>query len=151
MKHFSTLLALLLCVATTSIAQNEVPASPVAGEGCPVDIERPFHHHHLPYGTDVLATFVNKTDKKISAVKFGVILYDDVGDPHEYVYYVSSSLSTKPGKKGRADGLLDSVTLLDGRKNDTRNGMQFYLIKALYSDGSSWVDEGAKKCVSPID
>jgi hypothetical protein len=133
-----TLLALLMM-------QDKAPAT------CPVEITAPRHHHHLPFGTDVTVSYTNKTSKTIKGAKFGIVLYDEAGDPHDYVYYVAGMWDTDPGKKGRGDALLQTVTLRDGQRKDSRNGMQFYLIKALFDDGTTWSDDGAKQCVSPID
>ena len=141
----------VLHLAAVMLAAPLISAQSPQATGCPVEIDRPRHHHHLPYGTDVTVRYQNKSDKKIKGIKFGVVFYDEAGDPHDYVGYVAGNWATDPGKNGRGDGWLQALELRDGRRNDSRNGMQFYVIKTLFADGTAWTDNGSKQCVSAID
>ena len=148
----------LSVVAPVTMAQDKAATSVTKPDiGCPIEYTAMLHSHAGQRSGVWLNTwYTNKTEKTISGSKFGVILYDEVGDPHDYVYSINSAQTVKPGKGGVSKADMPTVQLRDYWGKSLKDplhrvGVQLYAIKILFSDGTAWVDDGTKSCASFVD
>ena len=154
MKIKTTLLALALSVALPVVAQN-APAVPEAKteNKCPIQYKSLMHGKDKPIGSYVSFSFTNTSDKTISASKFGVVVFDSEGNRKDYIKTLGNTQEVKPGKGGKLSEET-SIEYKSGVKADDpqhRNGVQVYIVKMSFADGTSWIDDGSKACASTIE
>jgi len=154
LKTKIAILALALSAALPVVAQN-TPATPDAKpeNKCPIQYKSLIHGKEPGRGSYVSVSFTNTTDKTISASKFGVVVFDSVGHRSDYVKTLGSTQEVKPGKGGKLSEET-SIEYKSGARADDpqhRNGVQVYIVKMSFADGTSWVDDGSKSCASSIE
>jgi hypothetical protein len=112
------------------------------------------HGKDMRVGTYLTVTYTNTSDKTISGSRFGVVIYNEIGKPRDYERMLSNAQEIKPGKGGKLSEEMPTVEIKSGGRADDqqhRNTAQVYVMKMNFSDGTSWVDDGSKKCSSSIE
>ena len=136
------------------MAQNTV-ATPEAkpDNKCPIQYKSLMHGKDTAKGSYVNVSFTNTSDKTISSSKFGVVVYDSVGKRSDYERTIGNTQEVKPGKSGKLSEETTIEYKSGSRADDPqhRNSVQVYIVKMNFSDGTSWIDDGSKKCASPIE
>ena len=147
-------LALTLSAVLPVLAQTPAAAPDAKNDNkCPVEFKAMMHGKDSPKGSYVSVSFTNTSDKTIANSKFGVIVYDPVGHHTDYEKILLDKHEVKPGK---TDKLSEETTIemKSGFHADDpqhRNGVQVFLFKLNFADGTSWTDDGSKKCASTIE
>ena len=147
-------LALTLSAVLPVLAQSTVATPDAKNDNkCPVEFKAMMHGKDSVKGSYVSVSFTNTSDKTIAASKFGVVVFDSVGHHTDYERTIGNKQELKPGKTGK----LSEETTIDmksGYRADDpqhRNGVQVFLFKLNFTDGTSWTDDGSKKCASSIE
>ena len=154
MNNKIALLALTLSAVLPVVAQNSSATPDAKPENkCPIQYKGLIHGKEPGKGSYVSFSFTNLSSKTISASKFGVVVYDSVGHHSDYDRLIGNMQEVKPGKGGKVSEET-SIEYRSGARADDpqhRNGVQVYIMKMSFSDGTSWVDDGTKACASSIE
>lgn len=143
MKTPSTiLLTLALLCAVPCLALGK-PVNTSTSSACPIEIldaavVEPSVTGSIPSGYRVLVDFQNQSTKKIIGVSFGLDLMDAVGDWSSYPTNLLMEANLKPGKKNINNGW----PIAPGQAS----GGRIYVKKIAFEDGTTWEDDGTKKC-----
>jgi hypothetical protein len=146
--------ALALSTALPVVAQN-APVTPAAKPEikCPIQYKSLMHGKDTTKGSYVDFRFTNTSDKTISSSQFGIVVFDPTGHRKDYVRTVGNTQEVKPGKGGKISEETSIEVTGKVKADDPQhsNGVQVYIIKISFSDGTSWVDDGSKACVSTVE
>ena len=143
-------LALTLSAAMPVLAQSTAAAP---DNKCQIQFKSILHGKDSVKGSYVSLSYTNNSDKTISASKFGIVVYDSVGHHTDYEKTIGSTQEVKPGKVGKLSEETTIEYKSGSRADDPqhRNSLQVFAVKIAFSDGTSWIDDGSKKCASTIE
>lgn len=154
MKIRIALLALALSAALPVVAQNTV-ATPEAkpDNKCPLQYKSLMHGKDTPKGSYLSISYANTSNKTITSSTFGVVVFDAVGKRSDYNRTIGNAQEVKPGKGGKVSEETTIEYKSGSRADDPqhRNGVQVYIVKVSFTDGTSFIDDGSKSCASPIE
>ena len=154
MKTKIALLALALSAALPAVAQN-TPATPATkpDNKCPIQYKSLMHGKDTPKGSYVSFSYGNTSAKTIASSTFGVVFFDAEGKRSDYNRTIGNMQEVKPGKGGKVSEETTIEYKSGSRADDPqhRNGVQVYIVKLSFTDGTSWIDDGSKSCASPIE
>jgi hypothetical protein len=129
-------LTLVLCVSASSAA---------AASACPVATKIVRLYDQGSAGAKLVLRVENTSDKRLDAYKFRAILANQTGEEYDYLYDLGDNLVLKPGKSYLLRQSMPTVV----RDNLSRKSpIRVYLQRAVFGDGSVWLDDGTKSCVS---
>jgi hypothetical protein len=155
LKIKTALLAAALCAALPVVAQTSTATPEAQNKStCPIHYKSIVHGKDQRVGTYLTVTFTNTSDKTISLATFGVVIYNEAGKPHDYMKTFSTDQSIKPGKGGKISEEMPNEEIKSGGKADDpqhRNTAEAYVMSMKFTDGTKFVDDGSKKCASPIE
>ena len=152
MKTRIALLALALSAALPVVAQNATAAAKPENK-CPIQYKSLMHGKDTAKGSYVSFSFGNTSAKTIASSTFGVVFFDAEGKRSDYNRTISNTQEVKPGKGGKVSEETTIEYKSGSRADDPqhRNGLQVYIVKMSFTDGTSWIDDGSKSCASPIE
>ena len=154
MKTKIALLALALSAALPAVAQN-TPATPATkpDNKCPIQYKSLMHGKDTPKGSYVSFSYGNTSAKTIASSTFGVVFFDAEGKRSDNNRTIGNMQEVKPGKGGKVSEETTIEYKSGSRADDPqhRNGVQVYIVKLSFTDGTSWIDDGSKSCASPIE
>lgn len=154
MKTRIALLALALSAALPVVAQNTAATPAAKPENkCPIQFKSLMHGKDTPKGSYVSFSYANTSDKIITSSTFGVVVFDAEGKRTDYNRTIGSTQEVKTGKSGKVSEETTIEYKSGSRADDPqhRNGVQVYIVKISFTDGTSWIDDGSKSCGSPIE
>lgn len=139
--YINTVLTLALLCATPCLAKGKT-TNTSADAGCPVEITNssvstpPAGELYIGYRAYV--DYKNNTTKKLIGEEFGLDVMSAVGDWSPYFGDLDMAANVKPGKRN----FNNSWRIYPGQIS----GSRFYVKKLSFDDGTSWTDDGTKKC-----
>jgi len=138
MKNAVLTLLLLLaipCLAKVKITNTSTDAA------CPVKITEAFvwTSHDIQRRFEI--DYTNQSSQVIMGANFGLDVMDGVGDFRPYLTDYTVGTTTKVGKKN-FNNFFAFYTEYDAKVLGTR----LWVKKVAFADGTSWVDDGTKKC-----
>jgi hypothetical protein len=121
------------------------PREQVGGE-CPLEITK-VDPRSYPFGTtgpccQLQIKFRNTGNKTIVAAKFGADFLDATNDRHESAWNYTSDDVVRPGEKKGPHW--EDIVYFEEFGYSIK--AEAWLQKALFSDGTSWQDDGSKSC-----
>jgi hypothetical protein len=93
--------------------------------------------------TWLVLKYRNETGKVISGVRFVVVYFNSVLEP---VHTEDITTPTQKFKPGKTDSLIQADDYITGGQKATTAG---WVAKVLFSDGTSWEDNGSRSCSTP--
>jgi hypothetical protein len=111
------------------------PACPVTLTG--VYADSPRHKHGR-----VSVHLVNQTEKRVIVVKVGFGGLDAAWDKHDFAETFASAVNLKPEREARPVWQVEDGDFAV----NIASGVRVYLLKLMYADGSTWVDDGTRSC-----
>jgi hypothetical protein len=141
----------LVCLSLSAAAEKSpfdanVSNSTMLNPSCPVTLTGIYADSPSRGGTRVSVHFVNQSDKRLIAAKVGLVGFDAARDRHEFPEQYALAVNLKPQREARPIWRVRE----DEFANDTAGGASVYLVKLMYSDGSTWQDDGTKSCALAI-
>ena len=126
-------------------AEGPAPRQQIGGE-CPIEITK-VDPRSYPFGTtgpccQLQIKFRNSGDKTIVATKFGADFLDATNDRHDSAWNYTSDDVVRPGEKKGPHW--DDIVYFEEYGYGIK--AEAWLVKALFSDGTSWEDDGSKAC-----
>jgi hypothetical protein len=136
--------ALLLLSAVPCAARVEPATNTSTDAGCPLTlIDASFEHSKdSTVQFDLYAYYKNQTDKVMIGESFAFDVMDSVGDWTTYPHSLAASSKLKTCNK--------SYTIWNAYPGSV-GGFRVYVKKIAYSDGTTWEDDGSKKCMYSRD
>ena len=108
---------------------------------CPVRLK--LFNSFAPTGNAMYVDYENASDKTLQAVEFHVVTYDAMNDAHDMFENEIDQKKLEPGKGHKAYfSRPDLIT-----RGNSQGGAEVYVKKALFVDGSSWLDDGSHQCL----
>jgi hypothetical protein len=137
----------LLCLSLSAAAEKspfdaDVSNSTMLNPSCPVTFTGIYADSPGRGGTLVSVHFVNQSEKRLIAAKLGLIGFDATRDRHEFPEQYAIAVNLKPQRKASPIFRVQE----DEFAIDTAGGASVYLVKLMFSDGSTWQDDGTKSC-----
>jgi hypothetical protein len=137
----------LLCISLSAAAEKSpfdanVSNSTMLNPSCPITLTGIYAGPPGHNGTLVSVHFVNQSDKRLIAAKVGLIGFDATWDRHLFPEEYAIAVDLKPQREARPIWRVRE----DEFANDTAGGASVYLAKLMFSDGSTWQDDGTKSC-----
>lgn len=116
------------------------------GGACPIEITK-VDPRSYPFGTtgpccQLQIKFRNSSDKTIVATKFGAGFLDATNDRHDSAWNYTSNDVVRPGEKKGPHW--DDIVYFEEYGYGIK--AEAWLVKVLFSDGTSWEDDGSKSC-----
>lgn len=126
-------------------AEGPAPRQQIGGE-CPIEITK-VDPRSYPFGTtgpccQLQIKFRNSGEKTIVATKFGADFLDATNDRHNSAWNYTSDDVVRPGEKKGPHW--DDIVYFEEYGYGIK--AEAWLVKALFSDGTSWEDDGSKAC-----
>jgi hypothetical protein len=137
----------MLCVSLTAGAQKNpydanVDNTTVLNPSCPITLTGLYAGHQHRTGTLVSIHFVNQTEKRLIAIKVGIIGFDATRDSHDFSEPYAIAVNLKPQREARPIWRVQEGEF----ETKTSSGARVYLTKLVFSDGTTWEDDGTKSC-----
>jgi hypothetical protein len=137
---------LLLCLSLSAYAEKpfdtNIENTTLLNPACPLTLTGIFADKPGHKETRVSVHFVNQTDKRVIAVKLGLLGLDATRDPHEFPEEYALSVNLRPEKEAKPVW----VVAEDEFGVNTASGARVYLGKLMFADGSMWRDDGSRSC-----
>lgn len=124
----------------------DVENTTLLNPACPVTFTGIYAGEQRSGGAAVSVHFVNAGEKRLIAVKLGLTGFDATRDPHDFPQPYALAVNLKPQREARP---LWHVSDADFEV-DTASGARVYVMKALYANGATWEDDGARSCALTI-
>lgn len=136
------LLAVSLCAFAEKPFNKIIENTTLLNPACPLTLTGIFADKPGRKETRVSVHFVNQTDKRIIAVKVGLLGLDATRDKHEFPEEYALSVNLRPEKEAKPTWVVaDSEFGIN-----TASGASVYLGKLMFADGSMWQDDGSRSC-----
>jgi hypothetical protein len=144
MKRFGMLFLFisLSAFAEKSLFDRNVENTTMLNPSCPVTLTGVYANPPGRSGALVSVHFVNQTDKRLIAVKVAIAGYDAAWDKHDFPEEYSVAVNLKPQKEAGPVWRIQK----DQFALDTAGGAIVSLEKLVFSDGSTWRDDGTESC-----
>lgn len=137
---------LLLCVSLSAYAEKpfdtNIENTTLLNPACPLTLTGIFADRPGRKETRVSVHFVNQTDKRVIAVKVGLLGLDATRDEHAFPEEYALSVNLRPEKEAKPIWVVAD----DEFAIDTASGARVYLGKLMFADGSMWRDDGSRSC-----
>ncbi|HEV2275004.1 MAG TPA: hypothetical protein VGR96_12610 [Acidobacteriaceae bacterium] len=142
---------LLLSLTVSAFAENPFRANidntTMLNPACPVTLTGIYAGSPGRGGTDVSVHFVNASERRVIAVKFGFTGLDATRDAHDFSEPYALAVNLKPRKEARPIWRVQDEDF----QGDTASGARVYLMKVVYANGSTWEDDGTRSCSLSIE
>ena len=137
---------LSLYLAISAFAENPFKANventTLLNPACPVTLTGIYAGPERHGGARVSVHFVNAGEKRLIAVKLGLTGFDATRDAHDFSEPYALAINLEPRKEAQPIWRVS-----DGNfEIDTAGGARVYLMKAIYSSGATWEDDGTRSC-----
>ena len=137
----------LLCVSLAAHAEKtpfdaNINNTTLLNPSCPITLTGIYASSAHRGGASISLHFVNQTDKYLIAVKVALVGFDAAWDDHDFPEQYAIAVHLKPHREARPIWRVSA----DDFENDTASGGGAYLTKLVFSDGTTWADDGSKAC-----
>ena len=125
------LAVLMLCMSLSAGAEKSpfdanVENTTILNPGCPVTLVGIYAGSPHRSGTLISVHFVNQTEKRLVAIKFGLVGFDAVRGSHEFPEQYAVAVDLKPQREARPTWQVQE----DDFATDTASGATVYVQKS---------------------
>lgn len=131
---------LLLLLATPCLAKTKITNTSTSS-ACPIKITEGFAWPGDGVERRFEIDYVNQSSQVVLGANFGLDMMDGVGDFTPYLTDFTVGTKTKVGKKN-----FNNFFNLFTESGTRVLGTRLWVKKVAFADGTSWVDDGSKKC-----
>jgi hypothetical protein len=130
-----------------SLFDATVSNTTMLNPACPVTLTGIYMGKQEREGTPVSVRFVNASDKRMIAVKFGLTGFDATHDAHAFSESYALPVNLKPRKRA------DLIWRIEDEDFDinTAGGARVDLVKVVFVNGETWQDDGTRSCSLTIE